>query len=341
MLTTRCGLGCRYCYLGDLSLGDMSERTLAKALRLLGPGEGPLRIQLSGGEPTLRPDLIRLAASLAKDLGRKTSVAVQTNGTLLDLPMAKELKSLGLEVGVSIDGPPGVNDSMRGGARELLAGLSALERAGTPFRATAVVTRASAGKLWRTALILAGFSLCRGLGLDLLVNAGRAAADPGVRPAEPEELEKAAFDLAKALAALGARRDPPLALRELEMVRRALRRGTPERFCLAPRGGALAVRPDGAVFPCGHLASPPAAQIGHLDHEGAWLSSGPSGARINPGPAMAMAMPPKGPMSLDCPACPLQGRCPGDCPSRLRLNSEARPLACSLYRGLAKGDGLA
>ncbi|MDR2455992.1 MAG: radical SAM protein [Deltaproteobacteria bacterium] len=368
MLTSRCDLGCRYCYLGDAEQMDIEEALLTRAISELGPGQGPLYVQLSGGEPTLRPDLIRLASKLLKKLHRPVSLAVQTNATLIDSAMAKELKSLDIQVGVSLDGPPEINEPQRGKTREALRGLAFLENAGVPFRATAVVTALNARRLYETALVLSGYSLCRGLGLDLLVKAGRARAssekapledgakDEGLKAvcrADPYELEAGAERLGETIISLGKLRRSPLSLRELELVRRAFQNGPPRHFCHAARGAGLAVRPGGALFPCGQLSSSPLAKIGDL-REGAYLpgraftsgsilkgfdeaasekldhEGGPSLAR----PSSASAM------SRECPTCPLKGRCPGECPSRLRLNNEEKPLACRLYRGLARAGGL-
>ena len=366
MLTTRCGLGCEYCYLGDLDLGDMDERTLVSAISRLGAGSGPLHIQLSGGEPTLRPDLVFLAAKLAKELGRPATVSLQTNGTLIDLGLAKKLAKSDLGIGVSVDGPPAINDVQRGRTRELLSGLGALEAAKASFRATTVVTRRNAASLFETALMLSGFAMCRGLGLDLLVRRGKG---PEAEAARPDDLEAGAERLVKTLAGLGGVRKTPLALRELELVRRAYQNGAPESFCHASKGQALAVRPDGAIFPCGQLASSPAAQTGSLNQKEPIFSKiyfnenpGPASIKAKPFPragdgggaedytgsgsglsamsrGLATGIPPRPDMSPECPDCQLRGRCPGECPSRLMASEETPPLACRMYRGLARADG--
>jgi uncharacterized protein len=345
---------------------DIEEAMLTRAISELGPGQGPLHAQLSGGEPTLRFDLVRLASKLFKKLHRPVSLAVQTNATLIDAAMANELKSLDIQVGVSIDGPPEINEAQRAKTREVLRGLAFLENAGVPFRATAVVTALNAPKLYETALVLSGYSFCRGLGLDLLVKAGRALIFPekatledaangaglkAVSQADPDELEAGAERLGETIISLGKMRRSPLSLRELELVRRACLKGAPKHFCHAARGAGLAVRPDGAVFPCGQLSSSPMAKIGDLRAE-AWapgkaLASGSVSRGIGPAPSEKLdheGWPPSprssSAMSPECPNCPLQGRCPGECPSRLRLNNEEKPLACRLYRGLARASGL-
>jgi uncharacterized protein len=42
--------------------------------------------------------------------------------------------------------------------------------------------------------------------------------------------------------------------------------------------------------------------------------------------------------STQCVGCPLEERCPGECPSRLKYNGrQGHELACAMLRGLAEG----
>ncbi len=74
---------------------------------------GCRRIHLSGGEPTLRPDLEALVAHAA---GRGLRVAMTTNATRLDAARAQALVAAGLrQANVSIDAPDAaVHDLIRG-----------------------------------------------------------------------------------------------------------------------------------------------------------------------------------------------------------------------------------
>jgi uncharacterized protein len=295
----------------------MSPEVMERAFSLLNGGPGPFRVQLGGGEPTLAPGLIRLSAGFfekAKAKGRPGSLALQTNATNLDRAAVSLIKELGLEVGVSLDGPPEVNEPQRGGTRKLLRGLALLSDNGIPFNVTAVVTEESARTLPELPLLLSGFPTAKALGLDLLVGKGRGGASP---PA-PHELEKAALALAQRLSDVNRLRRAPLILRELELVRDAARRGA-RPFCEACRRRSLAVTPDGSLFPCGQAARDPGLAMGTV------FSREPPQEELEAGDLA-------GP---HCRGCPLEGRCPGDCPTRLRYNQGNPRLACSLYRGLA------
>jgi len=72
----------------------------------------PDNIVFSGGEPLLRKDLFELI-SFANQ--RKINTCLTSNGTLINEQMAKNLFSSGISVvNISIEGPEGIHDSLRG-----------------------------------------------------------------------------------------------------------------------------------------------------------------------------------------------------------------------------------
>lgn len=326
-LTRRCNLRCSYCYHGASDEGqDMSISTLDRAFALAATGSGPLHIQLTGGEPTLTPELIEAAAQRALSLDRACTMGVQTNGTCLDERVIALFKRYQLQVGVSLDGPPAIQEQVRGKAAATLRGLQLLESYGVPFRVTTVVSNRNVGSLDRLAWMLAGFRRALGLGLDLLVVKGKAQEATAPCPPEPTELIRAIESLTKALAEINHRREIPLQLRELELVRRML--AAPKRvenrtrsFCYARLGASLAVHPDGRLFPCGQSLADPQFAAGSVEQT----------APMPLFPQQTLAE-----LVADCRSCPLEHRCPGDCPSRLHYNRDCNPLlACDLYRSLA------
>jgi len=83
-------------------------------------------ILFSGGEPTLRKDIIELA-SRAKELGIR--VVLSTNGTLITDKLAEEIIKVGFgEVGISLDGIGAVNDHFRGQEGAFEAALQGFRR---------------------------------------------------------------------------------------------------------------------------------------------------------------------------------------------------------------------
>ena len=323
-LTTRCNLQCRYCYHGmPAARRDMDRATLDRAFALAGSGTGPLHIQLTGGEPCLVPHLIEAAGERAEQLARPWTMAVQTNATRLRPEIVDLIRRFRLQVGVSLDGSPRMQEGLRGRAAETLRGLMLLEAEQIPFRVTTVVCDRNVGQLDRLAWLLAAFRQARGMGLDLLVMKGNTLAQAdGPCPAESGSLIRGIEALVKALTAINRQREVPLHLREWDLVRRMLAR--PERparsFCQAATGTSLAVHPDGRCFPCGQTLG---------DERFALDIDAPARTAL-PAPALATER-------RDCAACPLEHRCPNECPSRLFYNPvPARFLACDLYQTLAR-----
>jgi len=115
---SRCNLSCSYCYVYEMA--DQGWRGLPKRMSRLVVGKAVERIAehverhgltdvdviLHGGEPLLAGAkwLVDLVGLLRTHVPAQVNVAVQTNGTLLDRPMLTTLKSLGIRVGVSLDG---------------------------------------------------------------------------------------------------------------------------------------------------------------------------------------------------------------------------------------------
>lgn len=115
---SRCNLSCSYCYVYEMA--DQSWRQLPKRMstevasrtveRIAEHAEvhdlATIDVILHGGEPLLAGAewLAWLVDSLRAGLPARINVSVQTNGTLLDRSMLETLKSLGVRVGVSLDG---------------------------------------------------------------------------------------------------------------------------------------------------------------------------------------------------------------------------------------------
>jgi len=131
--TRACNLACRHCYASATPEPAARELTTQEGkafLRSLAGLNVPA-VLFSGGEPLMRPDIFELLEYSAS-LGLRT--VLSTNGTLLDLPAAQKIRSLGVSyAGISLDGLEDVNDTFRGvaGAFErTLAGLRNCRAAG-------------------------------------------------------------------------------------------------------------------------------------------------------------------------------------------------------------------
>jgi uncharacterized protein len=124
-VTHGCNLRCTYCFAqqGDYGLGEsrMDVETAKKAIDWLaeqGDGEKSTRVGFFGGEPLMKMNTIRDTVDYAGERlggeGKRVNYHVTTNGTLLNDKNVKFLaETKNMDVQVSIDGLPKVNDAFR------------------------------------------------------------------------------------------------------------------------------------------------------------------------------------------------------------------------------------
>jgi cyclic pyranopterin phosphate synthase len=122
-LTERCNLNCIYCHkeghIGEPGR-EFSPDELQKLMRVAS-SLGINRVKLTGGEPTLRSDLVEIVRRIASVPGID-EISMTTNGVLLE-NLAKDLKKAGLgRVNVTID-------SLKSEAYSKVTGHSLLEQA--------------------------------------------------------------------------------------------------------------------------------------------------------------------------------------------------------------------
>lgn len=112
--TQTCNLKCVHCYAGSENKkyeGELSTDEAKTMIDDLAAFGCPVLL-FSGGEPTMRPDLLELM-HYAKSRGMR--VVISTNGTLITPERAEQFARVGLSyVGVSLDGLAPVHDKFRG-----------------------------------------------------------------------------------------------------------------------------------------------------------------------------------------------------------------------------------
>ncbi len=113
-VTRRCNLKCVHCYTDSCDAEFSGELTSGEGRALI---DDLARFRIpallfSGGEPLIRKDLLDLARYA---VSRGIRPVLSTNGTMINAPMAANLKNLGfIYVGISLDGIGETNDSFRG-----------------------------------------------------------------------------------------------------------------------------------------------------------------------------------------------------------------------------------
>jgi cyclic pyranopterin phosphate synthase len=147
-LIDHCNLRCVYCMpLSGLRFARSDDLLSAAELERVARAAGAVgfrRIRLTGGEPTLRPDLVEIVERLGH-LSSLRDLAMTTNGILLPR-LAARLASAGLRrLNIHIDTlhPGRLQRLMRfGTVEEIWAGIEAAEAVGLrPIKLNVVVTR--------------------------------------------------------------------------------------------------------------------------------------------------------------------------------------------------------
>jgi cyclic pyranopterin phosphate synthase len=145
-LTDKCNLRCVYCMPEDMTFRPRDELLQDdEIIRLVGVFAelGFHKYRLTGGEPTVRANVVDLVRLIAHTPGVK-ALAMTTNGLLLDR-LARPLADAGLQrVNISIDtlDPVKFRKLTRwGSVKDVWAGIEAAETAGLGVKLNAVVVR--------------------------------------------------------------------------------------------------------------------------------------------------------------------------------------------------------
>ncbi len=145
-LTDRCNLRCVYCMPEDMTFRPRSELLqddeIARLVALFA-GLGFHKFRLTGGEPTVRANVVQLVETMAATPGVE-KLAMTTNGLLLNR-LAQPLADAGLQrVNISIDtlDPHKFKKLTRWGeVEDVWRGIRAAEAAGLEIKLNAVVVR--------------------------------------------------------------------------------------------------------------------------------------------------------------------------------------------------------
>lgn len=153
-LTYRCNVSCRFCYAGcgcskKGATGEMSTAQVKRVLDIIRHEAEVPSVSWTGGEPTLREDLVELTRH-ASGLGMRVNLI--TNGTLISPELAGRLADAGLRSAqVSLEGPnAAVHDCLTqspGSFDRTLAGIAELRDAGLHVHTNTTVNKINAPHL--------------------------------------------------------------------------------------------------------------------------------------------------------------------------------------------------
>jgi uncharacterized protein len=262
----RCNLNCRYCYSDDTGTGVMSRQTLQMALEKTAryaerQGFREIHVLWHGGEPLLAGlGFFRAAMKMLRDLASdlKFHHYLQTNGLLLDHDFCAFFHDHQFQIGISLDGPQVLHDSMRLGAdgqgshAAVLEKVRLLEKQGVSAGFNAVVTRRSLGQEQ------AIYQYFQGLGYGFRVNPMIPGRHPEISAAyllRPGEYGLFLCHLFDAWAGTERQR---VTVSPLDLYLEAIVGGEPyecqqKRSCA---GSHLGVKPSGDVVLCSRFETP-------------------------------------------------------------------------------------
>lgn len=129
-ICSRCNINCSYCYVYNaadtqwrrqpaMMSKDVARRIASRMLEhLLAHGKQDAAIIFHGGEPLLGgvshlADLAHIIGDTFAGSGIRLSIGMQSNLLLFNEEIGRFMHDVGMTIGVSIDGPPKINDRFR------------------------------------------------------------------------------------------------------------------------------------------------------------------------------------------------------------------------------------
>ena len=177
-LTHRCHRRCAFCYIWDLARPEdpspeLSTEDIVRAARLMIEGTGCTNLQLSGGEPLLRADLL----PIVEGLNDGARVSIITDAAHLDESLARALAARRVRSiqPTLLSGTDEVHDALRGrGAfRSVTRAIAVASAVGLEVSVCMVITRKNYQEASRVAELAFGLG-ARGLALSRFTPAGAA-----------------------------------------------------------------------------------------------------------------------------------------------------------------------
>jgi radical SAM protein with 4Fe4S-binding SPASM domain len=256
--TSRCNLACIHCRRMDVAeaaaADDLATDEVRAALESAAAMGRPV-VVFSGGEPLMRNDWQPLAAH-ARSLG--LPVALATNGTLVNGPMAARIAAAGFSrVSISFDGADAAtHDAFRGvgGAfQQAVAGAKHLRDASVSTQVNATIAAHNDHQL-DGLLALAESLEAAALHLFLLVPVGCGVSIGPSHQLSPQRYERVLHWIADRTAQGGAIQIKATCAPHYQRVaaQRRLTSTPASKGCLCGRS-VIFISHKGQVFPCGYL----------------------------------------------------------------------------------------
>ncbi len=304
-VTGDCNLNCKYCYADGKTNKESMSFEIAK-MAIDRCDKGPVKLQLAGGEPLLNLELIKEIYDYIKLNNIPAILQMQTNATLIDSKVARDIRDMNISMGVSFDGTIEINQYLRGKSPKVLSGIRHLKDEGIMVNLNCVVTNRNIEYLDQLVDMAYYLGNVGGVGLDLLRLTGRALENKlEIREATEKEIKyalKRAYLRTREIERISGRR---IVLREIEEAKRRIEQ--PLRcgeYCHASYGGSAVVLPNGDIYPCGSLIGNEEYYMGNILNEDSIKDV-----------QIATIAPPR------CRICKYKDICQGACPASAIINN--------------------
>lgn len=156
-LTQYCNLRCKYCFINfeNLNKDSISESMIKKICNYIisyckRTKMYNISLQAWGGEPLLCFDKIILIKKCFNNSGINAKISVETNGTLINLKVAKAIHENDINIGISLDGYKDIHNYQRTyidnkpSFSDIIKGIKNLNNIGHSFGILSVITNYSA-----------------------------------------------------------------------------------------------------------------------------------------------------------------------------------------------------
>ncbi|MFZ7120850.1 MAG: radical SAM protein [Eubacteriaceae bacterium] len=302
--TSKCNLKCKYCYASSVKeRRGMDFKIANRVLDFF--SDYPMKIQFAGGEPMMNYDLICKVYEYVKKSRYDALFQMQTNGTLIDRERAKRIKEMKIAIGVSLDGPPTINEWLRGKTKQAVEGIQVLAKEEIMVNINSVVTSKNVNELPELADFVLYLGNVAGIGLDLLRDAGRMKENAClIKKPTAKELKLALNLLYERCEFLYKHFGKRIFIREIEEAKKRLTHTVASNdYCYASCGRSFVILPNGDIYPCGSLIDDSKYYMGNIMKDTSLKN-------------ISLSKQDAG----QCRGCEYFSICPGGCPSRLIIN---------------------
>ncbi|MCL6611754.1 MAG: radical SAM protein [Peptococcaceae bacterium] len=252
VVTNECNLRCKHCYVdagrkleNELSLDEIKD--LLEQLYFM----GVMQLDITGGEPLLRPDLEAILHTI-REMG--FVVTLLTNGTLLDGNVTGILSSMDIKfVQIPLEGMPENHEFVRGGGTfdRCVDSIRLLKRANIPVQVRTTVSKRSLNDLENLAQLLVGLNVDSLLLAEFIpVGRGMAWEKDFFLNKEEKTMFKETYVRIKAMFPELAVQGGPYGYLEGHKGFKEAGEFKKSFMCGLVRGDWCQIMPDGTVTPC-------------------------------------------------------------------------------------------